>query len=95
MVKSLFRKDDHLLKFYEQKYKFQPKDIRPFAQFDANNDTNTAHDDQMFKEEMEKIQKKVEETKKQEQKRFRDLKKTGFKRHWLGIPKKIGSVDRA
>lgn len=48
MVKSLFRKDDHLLKFYEQKYKFQPKDIRPFAQFDANNDTNTAHDDQMF-----------------------------------------------
>lgn len=31
MIKALFVQDDPLLKFYESKYKFEPKDIRPFA----------------------------------------------------------------
>ena len=32
LSKCLFREDDPLLRFYEHKYKFPLKDIRPFAQ---------------------------------------------------------------
>lgn len=35
LSKCLFREDDPLLRFYEHKYKFPLKDIRPFAQHTA------------------------------------------------------------
>lgn len=31
MKKTLFQKSDKLIKFYEAKYKFRKKELRPFA----------------------------------------------------------------
>jgi hypothetical protein len=40
MIKALFRKDDPLLRFYEAKYKFAPKEVRPFAQHTSSESQN-------------------------------------------------------
>jgi hypothetical protein len=39
LTKSLFREDDKLLHFYENKYKFEVKDIRPFAHHSCAKET--------------------------------------------------------
>lgn len=55
MIKSLFKRHDPLLKFYEAKYKIEPRDVRPFAQHANNADHNPMHNENLFKDEMHKI----------------------------------------
>jgi len=65
MSKSLFREEDPLLRFYEDKYKFEVKDIRPFAQHTATWENNPLHNEQVFIKEVELVRKAEEEEKKQ------------------------------
>ena len=54
--KSLFKKDDPLLKYYEAKYKFKPKDVRPFVVKDIFiKDRNPIYNDKLYEAELEKI----------------------------------------
>lgn len=71
MIKALFRQDDDLMKFYEQKYKFQPKEIRPFAQHTNTKDQNPIHNEKLFKQEVDKVRKSQELKKKEDEKKYR------------------------
>ncbi len=55
MIKSLFQRDDDLMKFYESKYRFKVKDIRPFAQHTQIKEFNPLHNEDVYLREMQKI----------------------------------------
>ena len=55
MSKALFRKDDPLMSFYETKYRFQIKEIRPFAQHTHTKEMNPLYNDEIYEFEMKKF----------------------------------------
>lgn len=67
------------MRFYEDKYKFQPKDIRPFAQHTNTNDQNPLHNEKLFKEEVDKVRKSQELKKKEDEKKYRQMVRCQFR----------------
>ena len=53
--RSLCMKDDPMLKFYEDKFKFPPKEIRPFAQHTSGEQQNPIYNEKLFETELAKI----------------------------------------
>jgi hypothetical protein len=67
------------MRFYEEKYKFKSKDVRPFAQHTNTNDTNPLHNEKIFKEEVDKVRKSQELKKKEDEKRYREMVRCQFR----------------
>lgn len=78
MTKSLFRKGDHLLKFYEAKYKFGAKDVRPFAQHQENGQRDPAQEEAILEQEITKLTRQMTKQQKRDSMHFRHMMKTGF-----------------
>lgn len=78
LSKCLFREDDPLLRFYEHKYKFPLKDIRPFAQHTATLDADPRFNEAVFQQELDKVTREEERVKSELAKRYRVIAKNGF-----------------
>ena len=78
MLKILFKENDEMMKFYEGKYRFEMKDIRPFAHAHDAKELNPLHNDEVFEREIGKIQEAQRKERKVKIKRFREMEKDKF-----------------
>jgi predicted RNA methylase len=51
------------MRFYENKYKFTPKEVRPFAQHTNTKENNPMYNEKLFEEEVKKVKEREEEEK--------------------------------
>ena len=63
------------MKFYEEKYRFEMKDLRPFGQHTKIKELNPLHNEDLFNAEIKKMQLAEKKEKREEAKRFRVIEK--------------------
>ncbi|CDW87734.1 UNKNOWN [Stylonychia lemnae] len=82
MQVQFFKKDDQLMKFYGQKYRFEMKEIRPFGGHTMIKELNPVYNDEVYVTEMRKFMSEQHKIQKQQKQRFfemqKDLNKTSF-----------------
>ncbi|CDW74054.1 UNKNOWN [Stylonychia lemnae] len=76
MLKILFKKDDTVMKFYEKKYRFQMKDVRPFAQHTDMKEFSALHNDDVFNDQMKVFLEQDRRQKKLQRQRYREIQRS-------------------
>jgi hypothetical protein len=86
------------MKFYEKKYKFTPKEVRPFAQHTNTKENNPIYNEKLFEEEVRKVKRREEEAKREQVKRYREMAKGNFRdsnfMKPIGIAKIMSEIGR-
>ena len=76
MLKPLFQKDD-VMRFYSKKYRFEMKDLRPFAQHTQVKELSSLYNEGVFDDEMRVFLDEIKSKKKQQRRRYREMERKG------------------